>query len=153
MLKDLRLRCLILLESLELTGNPPSSWRHSAFEQRLSCTAGSKTATKCDEAQGSVRPMTMVVGPMTMAEGVYGHRALPRKHNRTTNALFPLLVRGYAGYHVPITCPMIAQPFSTVGSRHTVPKHIRAYNKYPSRNLTRTLPTAFTHHSSRPMRS
>jgi hypothetical protein len=32
--------------------------------------------------------MTMVVGPMTMAEGVYGHRALPRKHEQNNELLY-----------------------------------------------------------------
>jgi len=64
--------------------------------------------------------MTMVVGPMTMAEGVYGHRALLRKHEQDDELLYsPFSCGDMQGITVPITCPMIAQPFSTVGSRHS----------------------------------
>jgi len=52
---------------------------------------------------------------MTMAEGVCGHRAIYANIKQGQNCFIPLV----RGDHVPITCPMIAEPFSTVGSRHS----------------------------------
>jgi hypothetical protein len=60
--------------------------------------------------------MMTIVGPMTMAELCVAAGCYDADITGSKTGLF-LGTNGVD--HVPITCPMIAQPLSTVGSRHT----------------------------------